>query len=195
LHIDLALHLNSERSISKVQVLVRTKASGSHCESECVSPLYTGEHMNEFVQPFLFSVLAVLAGMSFMTQQAVNADLRASIESAAWAGFISYLGGTLCMALLALLMRESWPAQAALARSHWWAWSGGLFGAIYIAISILLLPRLGAGTVVALIVLGQMLGSLLFDHYGWAGLPRHSADWQRMVGVALLIGGVVLVRR
>jgi transporter family-2 protein len=151
--------------------------------------------MSAFIQSLIFAGLATLAGMSFVAQQAVNADLRASIESAAWAGFISYIGGTLCMAVLALLVREGWPAPAALARSHWWAWSGGLFGAIYIAISILLLPRLGAATVVALIVLGQMLGSILFDHYGWAGLPRHSADWQRMIGVALLIGGVVLIRR
>jgi transporter family-2 protein len=151
--------------------------------------------MTEFVRPLMFALLAVLAGMSFVAQQAVNANLRASIDSAAWAGFASYLGGTICMAVLALLLRDPWPAQAVLARSNWWAWSGGLFGAVYIAISILLLPRLGAATVVALIVLGQMLGSMLFDHYGWVGLPKHPADWQRIVGVLLLICGVVLIRR
>jgi transporter family-2 protein len=58
-----------------------------------------------------------------------------------------------------------------------------------------LLPRLGAATVVALIVLGQMLGSMLFDHYGWLELPKHPADWQRIVGVLLLICGAVLIRR
>jgi bacterial/archaeal transporter family-2 protein len=41
--------------------------------------------------------------------------------------------------------------------------SGGIFGAIYIAISILLIPRLGAAMVIALIVAGQMLGSVLFE--------------------------------
>src|ERR1700761_348608 len=108
--------------------------------------------MGGIVQFLLFSLIATGAGVSFVAQQAVNADLRASIGSAAWAGFVSYLGGTICMAVLALMLRDPWPAGEVLARSNWWAWSGGFFGAIYIAVSILLLPRLGAATVVALIV-------------------------------------------
>jgi transporter family-2 protein len=151
--------------------------------------------MSDFTRSFGFILLAVIAGMSFVAQQAVNANLRTSIDSAAWAGFVSYLGGTVCMALLALMLRDPWPAGAALARSHWWAWSGGLFGAIYIAISILLLPRLGAATTVTLIVVGQMLGSVIFDHYGWMGLAKHAADWQRILGAVLLIAGAVLIRR
>jgi bacterial/archaeal transporter family-2 protein len=150
--------------------------------------------MVEIVQYLFLALLAAGAGVSFVAQQAVNANLRASIDSAAWAGFVSYLGGTICMAILALMLRDPWPAGTALARSHWWAWSGGFFGATYIAVSILLLPRLGAATVVALIVVGQMLGSVVFDHYGWMGLPEHPADWQRVLGALLLISGVVLIR-
>lgn len=151
--------------------------------------------MSEFVQSFVFISFAVIAGVSFVAQQAVNANLRISIDSAVGAGFVSYLGGTICMAVLALMPRDPWPTSAVLARSNWWAWSGGLLGSVYIAISILLLPRLGAATTVALIVLGQMLGSVLFDHYGWLGLPRHPADWQRIVGALLLIAGTVLIRQ
>ncbi|MBV8534194.1 MAG: DMT family transporter [Alphaproteobacteria bacterium] len=140
------------------------------------------------------ALLAAGAGVSFVVQQAVNADLRQSLGSAAWAGFVSYLGGTLCMLVLAAVLRDPVPATAAIARSNWWAWTGGLFGAIYIAISILLVPRLGAATVVALIVAGQMIGALLFDQYGWFGLAQHPADLKRIAGAALLIAGVVLVR-
>jgi bacterial/archaeal transporter family-2 protein len=75
-------------------------------------------------------------------QQAVNADLRATLGSAAWAGFVSYLGGTLCMLALVVALRDSVPAVAAMVRTNWWAWSGGFFGAIYIAVSILLVPRM-----------------------------------------------------
>jgi transporter family-2 protein len=140
------------------------------------------------------ALLAAGAGVSFVVQQAVNADLRQSLGSAAWAGFVSYLGGTLCMLLLAAVLRDPIPAAAAITRSTWWAWSGGLFGAIYIAISILLVPRLGAATVVALIVAGQMIGALLFDQYGWLGLTQHTADIKRVAGAALLIAGVILMR-
>ena len=144
---------------------------------------------------FLPAFLAMAAGFSFVIQQAVNSDLRSSINSAAWAGFISYLGGTLCMLLLALGIGDSFPKAQTLSQTHWWAWTGGLFGAIYIAISILLLPRLGAATFVALLVAGQMLSSAAIDQFGVLGLAQRSANPTRLLGMALLIGGVVLIRR
>jgi transporter family-2 protein len=140
------------------------------------------------------AALAIGAGVSFVVQQAVNADLRAAIGSAAWAGFVSYLGGTLCMLALALVLRDAAPTAAAVSRSSWWAWTGGLFGAVYIAISILLLPRIGAATFVALFVAGQMLASLTFDHYGVLGLVQQPLNPSRLLGAALLVGGAILVR-
>ena len=127
-------------------------------------------------------VLAVGAGVSFVFQQAVNANLRGELGSIWWAGFVSYLGGTLVMLVVALALREPWfSTREVLQRTHLISWSGGIFGAIYIAVSILLIPRLGAAMVIALIVAGQMLGSLVFDHFG-------------LLGAALLVGGVVLLR-
>ena len=138
-------------------------------------------------------VLTAIAGISFVFQQAVNSQLRIEIDSAWWAGFISYLGGTLAMLVMAILLREPLPGDG-LARASWISWTGGLFGAIYIAISILMLPRLGATTVVALIVLGQMVGSLAFDHFGLLGVVEQPVTAARLVGVILLIGGVALTR-
>lgn len=140
------------------------------------------------------ALLAVFAGVCFVTQQAVNADLRTTLGSAAWAGFVSYLGGTLCMLVLALAVRDALPASAVLSRSNWWAWSGGLFGAIYIAISIFLVPRLGTATFVALLVAGQMLASLVLDQFGLFGLAQYPASLSRLLGAVFLVAGVVLIR-
>jgi transporter family-2 protein len=139
-------------------------------------------------------LLAAGAGLSFVFQQAVNANLRAEIGSPWWAGFISYLGGTLAMLIVATALREPLPSMQAIQRSHLISWSGGLFGAVYIAISILLIPRLGAAMVIALIVAGQMIGSLAFDHFGLFGMPVHSLSVSRLLGGALLVAGVVLIR-
>jgi bacterial/archaeal transporter family-2 protein len=65
------------------------------------------------------ALLAVGAGVSFVFQQVVNSDLRMTLDSAAWAGFVSYLGGTLCMLIVALALREDVPSVAAIARSNW----------------------------------------------------------------------------
>jgi transporter family-2 protein len=139
-------------------------------------------------------LLAFGAGIAFVVQQAVNADLRIGLGSAAWAGFVSYLGGTLCMLALAAALGEAVPGVAAISRSHWWAWSGGLFGAIYIGISIVLVPKIGTATFVALLVAGQMASSLAFDNYGLLGLAQRPIDLSRVIGAALLVGGVILIR-
>ncbi len=141
-----------------------------------------------------FYLLAIGAGVSFVFQQAVNAELRTEIGSPVWAGLISYLGGSLAMLAAIMVMRETWPSPQIIARTSWMAWSGGFFGAVYIAISILLLPRLGAATVLALIVLGQMITSVGFDHFALFGLPQHPATTLRLAGVVLIVTGVGLVK-
>ena len=143
-----------------------------------------------------FSILlAITAGVSVVIQQVLNANLRGALGSAAWSGFVSYAVGVVCMALLATAQRDPLPSLGAAARIPWWAWSGGLFGAIFIGLSIVLVPKLGAATLIALLVAGQMLASVVFDHFGWLGLAQRPIDKTRLIGVALLVGGVILIRR
>jgi transporter family-2 protein len=139
-------------------------------------------------------ILAVAAGVSLVVQQALNANLRYALNSAAWSGFMSYLVGVICMAAFALALRDPIPSASVAARIPWWAWSGGLFGAIFIALAIFLIPKLGAATFIALLVAGQMLCSLTFDHFGLLGIPVHPASLVRLAGAAFLILGVVLIR-
>jgi transporter family-2 protein len=139
--------------------------------------------------------LAIAAGVSIVIQQTLNANLRSALNSAAWSGFISYALGLVCMAVLVLAFRDPAPAASIAARMPLWGWSGGVFGAIFIGLGILLLPQLGAATFLALLVTGQMLASIAFDHFGWLGLTQRPIDALRLIGVALLIGGVVLIRR
>lgn len=141
------------------------------------------------------SLLAALAGGSIVLQQVLNGTLRMGLRSATWAGFTSYFVGVLCMALLALLLREPPPPLAVLARIPWWAWTGGMFGAVFIGLAILLIPKLGAAAFIVLLVAGQMIASLAFDQFGWLGLPQRPIDASRLIGVVLLVGGVVLIRR
>lgn len=142
----------------------------------------------------ILTLLALGAGASFVIQQAVNANLRVELGSAWWAGFVSYLGGTIVMMAVILIMQAPLPSWDLISRSTWWSWSGGLFGAIYIAISILLLPRLGAFTIVALIVVGQLVTSLIFDHFGVLNVPHFPVTFPRILGAMFLVAGGVLVR-
>jgi len=141
------------------------------------------------------SLLAFAAGASIVVQQALNANLRTTLNSAAWSGFVSYFVGLLCMVVLVVVLRDPIPSATMAARIPWWAWSGGMFGAIFIALGILLVPKIGAATFIALLVAGQMLASVAFDHFGLLGLAQRPVDLPRNIGVALLIAGVLLIRR
>ena len=139
-------------------------------------------------------IVAVAAGVSVALQQVLNANLRSQLESPWWAGSVSYIVGAIVMLTLALTSSPPRLSGAFHGAIAWLSWTGGLFGAIFIATAIFMVPRLGAATVLALIVVGQMLGSLTFDQLGILGIPQHSVSPTRLIGAAFLILSVFLVR-
>ena len=146
------------------------------------------------MQPLL-SVLALFAGISLTIQVGVNAALRKALGNPMMAAFVSFLVGLIGLALYLAVTKASVPPRTALASAPAWVWAGGLLGAFYVAATIILGPRLGAATLLALSVLGQLLASLLVDQYGWLGFPQHSITLARLLGAVLLFGGVLLIAR
>lgn len=76
-----------------------------------------------------------------------------------------------------------------------WALTGGLIGAAFVAGSTLTVGRLGAGTIAAAIITGQLTSSLLIDDLGWFGLDSTPVTPLRIFGVILLMFGTWLVVR
>lgn len=150
--------------------------------------------MRESFAGILSCLLVVAAGVGVSVQQAINARLRGELGSPWWAGLASFLGGTLVMLLAAVAAGEPPPSAAAVSRTSWGSWTGGFFGALFVGVAILMVPRLGAAAVVALVVVGQMFGSLALDHFGALGVPQHPASPTRLFGAVLLIIGAALVR-
>ncbi|MBP7001494.1 DMT family transporter [Amaricoccus sp.] len=147
------------------------------------------------MRTLILPALAALAGAGIVLQQALNAHLRIALGSGAWSGFVSFLVGVTCMAAFALALRDPVPLVAAAGRLPWWAWCGGVFGAIFVGLGLYLVPVIGAATFFAFLVAGQMAASVAFDHFGWLGVPERPVDLTRLLGAALLVGGVVLLRR
>ena len=74
--------------------------------------------MQNFIWPAL---LTIGAGVSVLIQQALNANLRVELNSAAWSGFMSYFLGVLCMVALAIVLRDPMPSTMTIARVPPWA--------------------------------------------------------------------------
>lgn len=145
-------------------------------------------------QSLLLLLLGLAGGASLVVQAALNAGLRARLDSISWAGFVSYLGGTVAMICALAIGRVHFPAAQFQTTPLLWL-LGGFFGAAYLGVSIVLVPRLGAATVVALVVTGQLISSLIIDRFGLLGVPPHPFGPARALGALLLVAGVVLIRR
>ncbi len=141
-----------------------------------------------------FALAAIVAGIAIAAQQLTNYGLRVELGSVWWAGFFSYLGGTLFMAAALVLTRSAWPGSAVFARVEPVSWMGGALGGIYVAISIFVLPRLGVAFLLALIVVGQMTASLVFDQFALFGTPHHPVSLLRVAGALALVGGVAMIK-
>ena len=143
----------------------------------------------------LLLLLALAAGVLLPVQAGVNAQLRSAVGSPLAAALVSFLVGTAGLVTAAVIVRAPMGLRAAWTVTPWWYWVGGLIGALYVVATIVLAPRLGAATMVAAIVAGQMIASLLLDQYGLLGFPTHPTNGLRLLGAALVTVGVILVQR
>jgi transporter family-2 protein len=143
--------------------------------------------------PF-YLLLALLIGVIVPVQSAVNNQLKALIGgSTTLAALVSFAVGTLLLALVGLLTQQKWSGLAGLSSASWWQLTGGMMGALFVFGTTLLAPRLGVVVMLALIICGQILASLLFDRFGWLGLPVRDISAPRLIGAALVLIGVLLV--
>ncbi len=142
----------------------------------------------------LLFLIALLAGFSVPTQAGINAQLNLWTRSPVLASAISFAVGTLALVAYTLVARIPMPSLASLSGHPWWIWTGGALGAFFVAATIILAPKLGATTMVALILAGQMVASLLLDHFGWLGYPLHPVSLGRVAGVLLVCAGIWLIR-
>ncbi|MGH9256102.1 MAG: DMT family transporter [Vicinamibacterales bacterium] len=145
----------------------------------------------------LYILSMVVAGAAVAAQIAINAHLGVVTGSALWASNISFavsmVAGLVVLGVAMLMGGMPLPAQAVWSAPRW-VWLGGLGGAMYVLLAILLTHRLGAALLSAAGILGQLGTSLLIDHYGWLGVPVQRLSATRVVGVVLLGAGVVLIR-
>ena len=140
-------------------------------------------------------LLGLGVGIGLVVQVGMNSTLRALLGSPIVAALISFVVGSVALALFAIVTGAPLPLRTQLSAVPAWAWLGGVLGAFYVASSVIVGPRLGAATLLALVVLGQLGTSLLVDHFGWLGFAQHPITAVRLLGAALLFAGVLLVVR
>jgi transporter family-2 protein len=142
---------------------------------------------------FFFAVV-FLSGALIATQAGVNSQLVRFVGHPLLAATISFVVGAVALAVCSLGV-GTWPTWAVVIEAPWWVWTGGLLGAVFVVTTAALAPTLGAATLLSIAVAGQMTFALLLDHYGLVGFAVRPLSLWRIVGAALVVAGVVLIRK
>jgi bacterial/archaeal transporter family-2 protein len=144
---------------------------------------------------YILTTLAFFLGGLLPIQVGVNAELAKYINSPILAALVSFLVGGMCLILGALMFKVPLPTLNQVTSLPTWLWGGGMIGAAVVLGSIMAGPKIGALALVSLLLAGQLVVSILIDHYGWLGFPIQKMNIQRFLGVLLLVGGFLLVRK
>jgi bacterial/archaeal transporter family-2 protein len=144
----------------------------------------------------IYALLAAAIGASVVLQASINGELRTVVGDPYRTALISTTVSTLFLILMsAALVGKPVPDGDVFSNAPWWMWVGGVLGAIYVAASAYLVSKLGSAFMFTVIIFGQLVMAVSMDQFGWVGLEKHPITVPRVVGIALVLVGAVLVRR
>lgn len=134
----------------------------------------------------IYYLLAIFLGIFVALQAGVNSALAGGIGSTVWAAVISFSVGLLVLVLYGLSTQTP-PSLQKLMSIPPHLFIGGALGAVYVLSVIVLFPKIGAVNIVIFTVLGQMLFSLIIDHYGWFGAATSPINWQKVAALTMML--------
>jgi transporter family-2 protein len=138
-------------------------------------------------------LLTAVAGGLIALQAPINAGLGKATGSLP-AALVSFVIGTAALAAIVVLSGQAGGLGSAI-DVRWYYLVGGLLGAIYVANALITVTVIGAGGVAAATITGQLVASVAIDRLGLFGLDQVPLSPERIIGVALLLAGTVLVVR
>lgn len=137
-------------------------------------------------------IMSVTGGVLFALQSPINARLGNAMGGPLTGAFLSFLTGTVVLSAILLIQRKPIPVGN-IAQTPWWLWIGGTLGAFMVFAAAYSVERLGSAAMLALIIAGQIITSLVIDHYGILVHNPVPVSPIRIMGAVLLLTGVVLI--
>jgi transporter family-2 protein len=125
---------------------------------------------------------------------AANGALQQQLGDGRYAAFFSICGTILTAVAFMVAVRPAPPTAAAIRSAPWWQWIGGPLGALFVLAGATLTPKVGTAAFITAVVGGQVICSLLFDHYGLMNVPQQGITAGRVLGGLMVFAGVLLVR-
>ena len=139
--------------------------------------------------------LAVLVGFMVVLQGGLNSRLGALLHSPLLAALSTLFFGAVFTFIAVVVSAKEVPTLLQLKAVPTYLWfTGAFFSFLAVTLFYYLIPKLGIGTAVAFGLCGQVIFSTLAAHFGWFGLPVEPIDLKKVMGLAALITGILLIK-
>lgn len=132
---------------------------------------------------YMMLLVVIFGGAVLCAQSSINGRLGAKVGvlESSWLTFVL---GALISFLIAFFLEPNHALN--LFTAPRWLLTGAFFGVAYMLTIVFAMPRLGAAATTVAVISGQLLMSLLIDHFGWLNNPVIHLDGSRLAAIALL---------
>lgn len=145
----------------------------------------------------LYIFWAIVVGILLAIQASTNTALRIQLNSPWTSSLMNFGVGLLALIIIiAIVKPETFGGMRPIFTGQVPIWKilGGFMGAFFVTSITVLVPKLGIGNTVVLYLFGQIVMSMIIDHYGLLGMPVDKITIPKGLGVLLLLGGVALTQ-
>jgi transporter family-2 protein len=145
---------------------------------------------------YLLMLVTLIVGGLLPIQAILNTRLGKFTGGPLMSSLLSFAVGLVCLLVLNLGINTSSVLQLKPALpTPWYIWLGGFLGAIFVAYITWVNQQHGVALTFALVVGGQIFSSLVIDHYGLLGSAVRAITLEKIIGAALIIIGIILIKK
>jgi bacterial/archaeal transporter family-2 protein len=142
------------------------------------------------------AVLATVAAGGVVAAQAPANNVLSKYVGTFGAASVNFLVGTTCILFVTFAFAGGFDGDAGAKAPPWYYWVlGGVGGAMIVTTTLIAVRELGAGGVTAAVIGGQLALSVVLDRLGVLGLDERAITWEKLLGIALLALGTLLIVR
>lgn len=142
---------------------------------------------------WFYRLIGIVMGMFSATQTAINGHLGIVLNSSVKAAFVSFFVGTISLIIIVTIIHPNLSFQKNK-DTPWWIWLGGFIGALFVLGNVYLVPKIGTGLAVVIVLVGLIVGSLLIDQFGWFNSTKNPVTFAQIMSLLIMIFGVIIIR-
>lgn len=145
----------------------------------------------------LWIVVGLLFGCAPPIQAATNSALGQNVNSPFLAALISFTVGTITLFMITAICHRKFRIKrihTEYGSLRWWHFIGGALGVLFVTTIIILTAYIGVTYTLVATMIGQILASLIIDHFGLLGIPSRKISPQRIMGLIIILFAVVIIQ-